>query len=121
MKKTILLSCILFLFKNSNSQSTFQKVYGDIAGGSSIKASGFMTQDGGFYMYASSNFNSAGSADYYTMLVDSTGNVIWTKIYGGPQFDPVYAATQSLNGSFLIGGTSVTFGFHAWLVNADPN
>jgi hypothetical protein len=121
MKKIIILSCILFLFKDSNSQSTFQKVYGDLIGGSAVGAEGFMTMDGGFYMYASSNFNSAGSADYYTMRVDSTGNVLWTKIYGGPQYDPVYAGTQSLDGSFLVAGTSVSFGSVAWIVNADSN
>ena len=121
MKKLILLICIIFLFKDSNSQPTFQKVYGDLIGGASVKAAGFMTMDGGFYMYASSNFSSAGSADYYTMRVDNAGNVLWTKIYGGPQFDPVYAGTQSLNGSFLLAGTSVSFGSLAWIVNADPN
>jgi hypothetical protein len=47
----------------------------------------------------------------YVIKLDSTGNLIWTKTIGGTNTDQGNSIIQNKNGSFIIAGSTNSFGF----------
>ncbi|QRR00886.1 T9SS type A sorting domain-containing protein [Dyadobacter sandarakinus] len=72
------------------------------------------TADKGFVMAGLSNADvgndksqpSRGNDDYWIIKTDSTGAVLWDKVYGGSRTDQARDVTILSNGSYLITGTS---------------
>ena len=68
--------------------------------------------DGGFVMIGyseSSDFDvtdNHGSYDYWVVKVDSNGNLVWKKSYGGSELDQAYGIAKNINNTYLIAGTS---------------
>jgi hypothetical protein len=72
-----------------------------------------------------------GSLDWWLLRVDSTGNKIWDKSFGGSNYETVWGVRESTNGSFLVGGLSAssngtrtngTFGNNDfWILRMDGN
>ena len=82
MKKLIPASIFLFLFlSRAQSQNTFEISYGTTSHdvGSSVKE----TFDRKFVVAGSTYSSPTGDGDIYLALIDSIGNVLWTKSYGG--------------------------------------
>ena len=62
----------------------------------------------------------AGDMDMYLLNLDSSGNVLWSKTYGGNVTDVPYAAAQTTDGGFILGGYTTSFGGHDnYLVRTD--
>ena len=67
-------------------------------------------QDGGILMVGSSESNdfdvsnSRGSYDFWAVRVDTSGNLLWEKSYGGSEIDIAYAATTTPDGGYLLAG-----------------
>jgi len=71
------------------------------------------TQDGNFIAsgYSSSYAGGYyGSYDFWILKLDSTGNLIWNKSYGGNYDDKAYSIQQTLDGGYIIAGTTNSFG-----------
>jgi hypothetical protein len=72
------------------------------------------TSDGGYILggYSFSNTsgektqNSKGSADYWIVKLDSSGNIQFDKTIGGNSFDNLFALQQTTDGGYILGGTS---------------
>jgi hypothetical protein len=47
-----------------------------------------------------------GGGDFWVVLVDTNGNKIWDKSYGGTSDDGCYAVQQTADGGFILGGWS---------------
>lgn len=47
-----------------------------------------------------------GNYDYWVIHVDTQGNLLWEKTYGGTLYDRIYCMTQSDSGHYLLGGAS---------------
>lgn len=47
--------------------------------------------------------------DYYTLLVDTTGNQIWQYDIGGPGSDAAFSAVEDTDGNFILTGYSNTY------------
>ena len=72
------------------------------------------TSDGGYILGASSDSNisgdktenSRGGLDYWILKLDSSGNIVWQKTYGGaqPEFDTY--VVQTTDGGYFVGGYS---------------
>ena len=73
------------------------------------------TKDGGYLLAGFSNSDSGGdvsqpnlgartSNDYWVVKTDSLGNKQWDKRYGGDESDILYAALQTPDGGYLLGG-----------------
>lgn len=45
-----------------------------------------------------------GSADYWIVNIDATGNILWSKSYGANQYDVLYDIVIAPDGGFLLGG-----------------
>lgn len=90
----------------------WQKVYGgslDDYGGTIIP-----TADGGFLLANTSDSNisgnksqnSKGGDDFWVIKLDSVGNIQWDKTIGGSGFELLRAVCQTVDGGYVIGGTS---------------
>lgn len=68
------------------------------------------TADGGFLISgASESFAPAGYYDVYTIRTDSTGNLLWSRNYGGDKTDATYDFIENPDGGFTILGFSESF------------
>ena len=112
----------------------WQKVYGgsDNDWGRSISK----TSDSGYIVtgYSQSTDGNVtdnhGDYDYWILKLDSLGNIIWKKCYGGSGFDNAYRTIQTSDGNYLVVGfTESSDGqvtnFHGdqdyWILKLHPN
>lgn len=72
--------------------------------------------DGGFLLGGDSDSpiggqksqGSQGFTDYWIVKTDSLGNKLWDRRYGGNQKEEMYAALQTADGGYLLGGWSLS-------------
>ncbi len=71
-----------------------------------------ITPDGGFVItgYSESNDGDVtgnhGSYDYWIVKLDSSGNLLWQKTYGGSASDMAYSIDLTTDGGFIVAGVS---------------
>jgi hypothetical protein len=68
------------------------------------------TADNGFLVVGYTKSFGAGSADIYLIKTDVNGTYVWSKTYGGTVWDVGYSVDQTLDGGFVIGGLSSSYG-----------
>ena len=72
------------------------------------------TSDGGFFVGGDSDSNisgekdenSRGGDDYWILRLDSNGNILWQKTYGGSAEEMLCSVQQTSDGGFILGGFS---------------
>lgn len=52
----------------------------------------------------------AGSTDIYCLKIDSLGNIVWSKTYGGQQSENGYCISETSDNGYIIGGNTTSFG-----------
>ncbi|HNA58147.1 MAG TPA: hypothetical protein PLJ43_08495, partial [Chitinophagales bacterium] len=71
-----------------------------------------------------------GGADFWIVKIDNEGNIEWEKSYGGSSNDVAHVVKQSIEGGYVVAGTSASFdgmvtGYHGgsgvdtWVVKID--
>ncbi len=99
---------ILLAFTQINAQVIFHKTYG---GTGDDKANCVRrTQDGGYIIVGSTNSFGAGGLDVYVIRTDKYGDTVWSRTFGGIYDDIGYAVNANNDGSFIIVGTTFSFG-----------
>jgi len=63
----------------------------------------------------------AGRLDYYLVKIDDSGNVLWTRTYGGANDDWAYSVRQTFDGGYAVCGYNQSGTTAAWLVKTDAN
>ena len=87
-----------------------QLLQGDPASLSCLSRSIHQTNDGGYIVAGFSDSNDGdltinqGVADYWIFKLDSTGNLIWQKSFGGSNEDKAWSIHQTSDGGYIIGG-----------------
>jgi hypothetical protein len=83
------------------------------------------TSDGG-YAFAASNTTQAGTqiSDAILIKTDSSGDIQWTKAYGGAAVDVGWGLVQTKDGGYAMSGFTFSFGAggqDGWLIKTDVN
>jgi hypothetical protein len=72
------------------------------------------TFDGGYVISGYTYGYGAGSTDFYLTKTDSSGNIIWSKTFGGASYDEAYSMEQTSDSGFILAGNTWSFGSGAW-------
>lgn len=93
---------------NSYGDLLWSKTYGGAEDdeGRSIRS----TSDGGFIIGGSTGSSGAGYNDVYLLKIDSLGDTIWTRTYGGGGGESGYAVREAIGGGYIAIGATGSFG-----------
>ncbi|PCJ87486.1 MAG: hypothetical protein COA57_04740 [Flavobacteriales bacterium] len=105
---------ILMVKTDMNGQEQWRLQHGDSA--HDFGKSVLQADDGGYYIFGSSQNNSAGSFDMLLLKTDANGNELWSETYGGTDFEYGESIDVSPDNYLYLFGTTNTFG-----VNGDPD
>ncbi|HDL02785.1 MAG TPA: T9SS type A sorting domain-containing protein [candidate division Zixibacteria bacterium] len=81
------------------------------------------TTDGGFLLAGGTASFGSGYTDGYLVKIDSDGNVVWQKTYGGIMDDRLYSMCTALDGTIMLTGTTESYGsgkLDIFLIKANP-
>ncbi|MEM9921828.1 MAG: T9SS type A sorting domain-containing protein [Bacteroidota bacterium] len=69
-----------------------------------------VTEDGGFIVAGRSNSFGAGDGDIYAVKTTASGELSWTKTYGGSGNEDAQQVVQTADGGYIFVGHTVSFG-----------
>lgn len=93
---------------DSNGDTLWTKTYGGTVRSKALSLSN--TNAGGFIMAGYTTSFGAGSEDMYIINTDANGDTLWTKTFGGVDWDRARAVKQRTNDNFIIAGSTASFG-----------
>jgi hypothetical protein len=107
---------------DSLGNTQWQKTYGstDHDSGHCINQS----TDGGYAVTGRTYSYGAGSADFWVLKLDSSGNTQWQKTYGGTDSDYGYCINQTSDGGYAVTGSTTSYGAgnaDLWVIKLDSS
>ena len=113
----------VYLVKTDSAGDTlWTKVYGGID--EDVANYVQQTGDGGYIVAGYTYSFGAGVQDIYVLRTNSTGDTLWTKTYGGIDYDWAYHVEQTNDGGYIIFGTTSDFSgtsVKAYAIKTDPS
>ena len=82
------------------------------------------TTDGGYIVSGmTASFNLSGYSDVWLIKTNASGDILWTKIFGGSSVDWGNSCQQTQNGGYIIVGVTYSFTVNAdvWLIKTDSS
>jgi len=128
MKKSMFLTVLLGLFFASTAfalepgDTLWTRTYG----GSYVDAADDVqqTSDGGYILAGFTQFGFGWYTDFYLVKTDANGDTLWTRTYGGDDWDIAKSVRQTSDGGYIVAGMTRSFGagyYDAYLVKTDAN
>jgi hypothetical protein len=105
---TLAILAALLLPLSLHAQITFQRTYGGAF--SDVGQSVEQTSDGGYIIAGYTNSYGAGGMDVYLLKTDAHGDTLWTRTYGGEQWDEGCSVQQTYDGGYVVTGYTESFG-----------
>jgi len=126
MKKAISFCIALLLLwalpsLSSSTQITFERTCGDTNYDEGYSVA--QTSDGGYIIAGRTDYFVTDYCDVYLIKTDSLGDTLWTKTYGGTDYDEGYSVAQTSDGGYIIAGGTYSYGAGGWdvyLIRSDP-
>ncbi len=87
----------------------WSKTYGG-SGNDTGTGNTLQTSDGGFAVSGDTNSSGAGGRDFWLFKTDSSGNMLWSKTYGGPLDETCGDMVIASDGGFALAGNTLSFG-----------
>jgi len=105
-RTTLAVICIIAIA--GISLAGWTRTYGgsDSDQGYSVK----QTTDGGYIVAGMTESFGAGSRDVYLVKTDALGDTIWTRTYGGSDWDDGRSIAQTTDGGYIVAGSTFFFG-----------
>jgi hypothetical protein len=101
--------CDVALHSNmANGDQRWIRVYG--GGQNDIAYSVARNSDGGFIVAGETYSFGAGTPNVYVLQIDSLGDTLWTRTYGGAGEDCAFSARQTADSGFIICGATYSYG-----------
>lgn len=103
-----------------NGSSQWERTFGgtDSDGAWSIQ----QATDGGYVIVGYTFSYGAGNGDVYMVKIDSDGNSMWTRTYGGSGGDKAYSVQKTNDGGYILTGVTGPSGNRdVYLVKTDAN
>lgn len=125
MKSKLLFFLLLYFIGglSVNAQLRFEKHYG--GGGFEEGNDVRQTLDGGYIMVGQTQtYGVNGYDDVYLIKTDVTGDTLWTKTFGGTNYDKGYSVEQTSDSGYIVTGLTnsfVTSGEGVYLIKTDKN
>jgi len=116
-------NCDCWLIKtNMNGFEEWNLTYGGID--DDYATSVQQTVDEGYIIAGITESYGAGELDCWLIKTDVNGNEEWNQTFGGDDDDRAYSVQQTIDGGFIIAGTTTSFGVGnrvCWLIKTDEN
>jgi hypothetical protein len=113
----------IFLIKtDANGNIIWAKTYRGT--GVDVASSVQQTSDGGYIVAGSTNSFGGPFYDIFLIKTDASGNIIWTKTYGGMNSDGASSVQQTSDGGYIVAGWTHSFGagsYDIFLIKTDAN
>ncbi|MDD2889390.1 MAG: clostripain-related cysteine peptidase [bacterium] len=110
----------LLLKMDSNGNKEWDKLLGGIQDEFGYSAQ--QTKDGGDILAGSTSSTGAGGTDAWLVKTDASGNISWSKTFGGANWDGSNGVQQTYDGGYILAGRTASFGagnYDAWMVKTD--
>jgi len=123
MQRYIFLLTILLVSSLIKAQTTFQVTFGGNSSQDLAQASQ-QTTDGGFILVGHTTSFGAGGYDFHLIKTDGAGNLQWSKTYGGSGDDLAWDVQQTMDGGYIMVGSTNSFGVpfaDVYVVKTDAN
>ena len=79
------------------------------------------TSDGGYLVTGQTGSFGAGGSDIYLVKTDSSGEMEWTKTFGGAESENGWSVIELSSGGYLVAGIADPFPGDVYLVKTDQN
>ena len=99
---------IYMIKTNSNGNETWSKTFGGNNNDEGYCVQ--QTKDNGYIIVGDTYSFGAGKNDIYFIKTDSSGNEIWSKTFGGSNWEFGFCAEQTEDGGYIIAGRTKSFG-----------
>jgi hypothetical protein len=93
---------------NSNGDTLWTKHFG---GAQSEEIVSVISNNDGSYTYAVRDSSNGRDVDVRIMKSDASGNVVWNKLYSGPDKDTPHRINPVNDGGYIVGAISRSFGW----------
>ena len=112
----------LVIKTNSTGDTVWTKTYGGT--GSDYFNCVKQTPDGGYILVGATSSFSADSSDVYLVKINSVGDTLWSKTFGGLRDDEGIYISLSLDSGYIIAGLTNSYGnggMDFYLIKTDKN
>ncbi len=111
----------VYIIKTTATGDTqWTKIYGGVDEEEAYSIA--QTSDGGYILAGYTSSYGAGDDDVFVLKLDSSGDTLWTRTFGGTECDCAQSVAQTTNGGYIIAGYTESFGAggtDAFLVKTD--
>lgn len=107
---------------DTDGNTQWNKTYGGLGRDEAYSIQ--QTSDGGYILGGSTRSFGAGSSDFWLVKINSSGELMWNKTYGGLFFDIAYSVQRTSDGGYVVAGSTDSLGSGSedfWVVKTDPN